>query len=205
MKLYDRLVLPRLVHLTCDLKPNRLQRRKVVPLARGDVLEIGFGSGLNLPFYDAAAVTKLWALEPSEEMLGLAATAIAAAPLSIELLAAGAEQIPLPDRSVDAVLVTYSLCTIPDVALALTESRRVLRAGGQLVFCEHGEAPDQNVLRWQNRLNPLWRRMTGGCNLNRPIPSLLQAAGFRIANLSTMYIPGWKPACYNYWGTAVVA
>lgn len=174
-------------------------------LASGDVLEIGFGSGLNLPHYDSAAVKTILALEPSEEMWYLAQAAVKESPLTVRLLTASAEEIPLPDRSVDTVLVTYALCTVPDVPRALGECRRVLKTGGKFLFCEHGEAPDKGVRRWQNTLNPAWRRLAGGCNLNRPIPALLQAAGFRIVSLSTMYLPGWKPATFNYWGTAVIS
>ena len=205
MSLYERFILPRVIHFTCGLKPNRLQRRKIVPLAAGEILEIGFGSGLNLPHYDPAAVKRVWALEPSKAMWDLAHDVVQNSTLAVEFVNASAEEIPLPDDSVDTVLVTYTLCTIPDVSLALRESRRVLRPAGRLLFCEHGEAPDENVRRWQNRLNPLWRRIGGGCNLNRPIPSLIEAGGFRIQNLSTMYIPGWKPASFNYWGSAVPA
>lgn len=203
MGLYRRLVLPRLVHFTCGLKPVRLQRRKIVPLASGDVLEIGFGSGLNLPHYDPAAVRKLWALEPSAEMWSLAQDAVKASAVPVELVNADAEEIPLADASVDTVLVTYALCTIPDALAAISEMRRVLRPGGRLLFCEHGEAPDENVRRWQTRLNPLWHRSAGGCNLNRPISSLIEAGGFHMKTLETMYLPGWRPAAFNYWGTAV--
>jgi ubiquinone/menaquinone biosynthesis C-methylase UbiE len=203
MSLYGRFVLPRLVHLACGLKANRLQRAKIVPLACGDVLEIGFGSGLNLPHYDPTIVSRVWALEPSQEMWQLAGDAIKGSPVRAELVNASAEEIPLRSGSVDTVLVTYSLCTIPDAIQALRESRRVLKPGGRLLFCEHGEAPDEPVRRWQHRLNPMWRRIGGGCNLNRAIPSLIEAGGFHIRDISTMYIPGWKPASYNYWGIAL--
>lgn len=205
MRLYDRFVLPRLIHLACGIRPVQLQRMKIVPLAAGDVLEIGFGSGLNLPQYESAAVRRIWALEPSEEMWRLAQKAVSASPLDVEFLQAPAEAIPLPDASMDTVLVTYALCTIPDVTRALQEMRRVLKPEGKLLFCEHGAAPDPNVRRWQDRLNPLWKRLAGGCNLNRPIPTLIQSAGFHIDRLSTMYLPGWKPGTFNYWGTATTS
>jgi len=108
----------------------------------------------------------------------------------------------LPDGAADTVVMTYTLCTVPDTESTLAEIRRVLKPGGRLLFCEHGLAPDENVVRWQNRINPLWRRLAGGCNLNRPVDSLLDSAGFACQDLQTMYIPGWKPACFNYWGTA---
>lgn len=179
------------------------QRQKIVPQASGAVLEIGFGSGLNVMFYDRAKVQRVWALEPSAEMWTRAEAKARSAQVPIELLPAPAERVPLPDDSVDTVLITYTLCTIADVDSALAEAKRVLREGGRFLFCEHGAAPDVHVLRWQNRLNPLWKRFGGGCNLNRRIPELIEGAGFRIENLSTMYIPGWKPASFNYWGSAV--
>lgn len=203
MGIYDRWVLPRLVHLTCRSGPAMRQRRKVVPGLQGRVLELGFGSGLNLPLYEADRVERLWALEPSEEMWKLARDRVAGSPVPVERLATGAEEIPLPEAAVDEVLVTYTLCTIPDVAAALAEVRRVLVPGGRLVFCEHGAAPDPSVRRWQDRIDPLWTRLAGGCHLNRSTPALLEAAGFQVRELSSMYLPGWRPASYNVWGFAV--
>ena len=202
MGLYERFVLPRVVHFVCGLEPHDRQRGKIVPLAAGEVLELGFGSGLNLAHYDPAAVSRVWALEPSAEMLELAQKALLASPLPVELLPVSAEEIPLPDASIDTVVMTYTLCTIPDAPRAIREMRRVLRKGGKLLFCEHGAAPDESVRRWQNRLNPVWSRFAGGCSLNRHAPSLIADGGFRIESLSTLYLPGWKVASFNYWGTA---
>ena len=178
------------------------QREKLVPLASGRVLEIGMGSGLNLPFYDARRVTKVWGLEPSPEMSKLASAAVEAVAFDVEFVSAGGEQIPLDSESFDTVLMTFTLCTIPDAERALREIARVLKRGGQLLFCEHGAAPDAGVRRWQNRINPLWRQLAGGCHLNRDIPGLIRRGGFEIARMDTMYIPGWRPASFNYWGTA---
>ncbi|MBP9146546.1 MAG: class I SAM-dependent methyltransferase [Thermoanaerobaculia bacterium] len=203
MGLYERFVLPRLVHFVCGLETHRRQRLKVVPMAAGDVLEIGFGSGLNLAHYDPAAVRKLWALEPAAEMWDLAQEAVVRSALPVELLQVSAEEIPLSDESVDTILMTYTLCTIPDAPRALTEARRVLRPGGRLLFCEHGTAPDERVRRWQERINPLWRRLAGGCNVNRHAPSLIEAGGFRVEQLSSRYLPGWRLASFNFWGVAV--
>jgi SAM-dependent methyltransferase len=203
MRLYSQYILPRVVHFTCSSKPNMRQREKVVPLARGCVLEIGIGSGLNLPFYDTAKVNKVWGLDPAPEMTRMAERAAHGLPFKVEFIGLPGDEIPLEDHSVDTVLVTYTLCTIPDVAPALRQMRRVLRPGGELIFCEHGTAPDASVRRWQDRLNPLWKRLGGGCHLNRPIPTLIEAGGFWIRTLDTMYIPGWRPASFNYWGTAV--
>ena len=179
------------------------QRQKVVPRARGRVLEIGIGSGLNLQFYDPAKVSRVWGLDPAPEMIQMAQRAARALPFEVELIGLPGDEIPLGDASVDSVLVTYTLCTIPDTTAALRQMRRVLRPGGELIFCEHGAAPDASVRRWQDRLNPMWQRLAGGCNLNRAIPLLIEAGGFRITSLDTMYIPGWRPGTFNYWGTAV--
>ena len=202
MNLYDRFVLPRIVHFTCSRRPNMRQRAKVVPAASGQVLEIGYGSGLNLPFYDSALVQRLWALDPAEEMWALAREKALRAAFPVEFLKASAEEVPLPDHTVDTVVVTYTLCTVPDAQRALAQAARVLRPNGQLLFCEHGIAPDEGTRRWQRRMNPLWKRLGGGCHLDRDIPALL-SGGFRELELSTMYLPGWKPASYNYWGRAV--
>ncbi len=205
MGLYERFLLPKVVNFTCSMKPNMRQRAKVVPLASGSVLEVGFGSGLNLPFYDSTKVQRVWALDPSAEMWAIAEGRVRGTGFPVEFLKAPAEQIPLANESADTVLVTYTLCTLPDVRRALGEMARVLKPDGELVFCEHGAAPDESVRRWQNRLNPVWRALGGGCNLNRPIPSLIEEAGFRMRELSSMYIPGWKPASFNYWGCALGA
>jgi ubiquinone/menaquinone biosynthesis C-methylase UbiE len=178
------------------------QREKVVPLAEGRVLEIGIGSGLNLPFYSPSKVKHLWGLDPSPETWSLAPYKHRKFEFDIEFIEASAENIPLDRGSADTVLITYTICTIPDAISALREARRVLRPGGSLLFCEHGLAPDEKVQRWQHRLTPLWKAVGGGCHLNRPIPELIEEAGFSIRSMDTMYLPGWKPASFNYWGVA---
>jgi len=203
MGFYEKYFLPKLVHYTCGLKPLMKQREKVVPLAEGKVLEIGIGSGLNLPFYTPERVQHVWGLDPSPEMLELTKKNLGEIGFGLDLIEAGAEKIPLDDNTVDTALITYTLCTVPDALPALFEIKRVLKHNGQLIFCEHGKAPDENVMRWQERLNPAWRRFSGGCNLNRDIPSLILEAGFRIQTVETMYLPAFKPASFNYWGTAV--
>lgn len=202
MGFYDTYILPRLIHLACGTKPATRQRQKVVPLASGRILEIGVGSGLNLPFYDPQRVDKLWALDPATEMTKMARRAAEKVPFDVEVLGLPGDQIPLDDHSVDTVLMTYTLCTIPDTEAALRQMGRVLKPGGRLLFCEHGAAPDESVRRWQDRVNPLWGHLAGGCHLNRDIPQLLEEGGFQVENLETMYIPGWRPACFNYWGVA---
>ena len=202
MNIYDNYLLPRLVNFTCGLKPMMKQREKVVPLAEGRVLEIGIGSGLNLPFYTSSKVTHLWGLDPSQETWALGRDKHNKFDFDVEFIEASAEDIPLERDSADTVLITYTICTMPDAIAALKEARRVLKSGGSLLFCEHGLAPDKSVQRWQHRLNPLWQRIGGGCNLNRPIPELIEQAGFSIRRMDTMYVPGWKPASFNYWGVA---
>jgi SAM-dependent methyltransferase len=203
MGFYEKYILPKLTDILCSAKPLMKQRQKIVPLAEGRVLEIGIGSGLNLPFYDKAKVEHVWGLDPSKEIIAMAEKQARGVGFDVEFIRLSGEEIPLDDRSADTVLVTYTLCTIPDVVRALEGMRRILKPGGELIFCEHGAAPDKAVRRWQNRINPIWKKVAGGCNLNRPIPSLIEQGGFTIKSLETMYIPGWRPACFNYWGTAV--
>jgi ubiquinone/menaquinone biosynthesis C-methylase UbiE len=203
MGFYARHVLPRLIELSCGTEAVQRQRRKVVPLAEGRVLEVGIGSGLNLPHYDPAKVERVFGLDPAEEMLAYARPRSNDAAFPVEFLALEGERIPLDRDSVDTVLVTYALCTIPDAVAALQGMGRVLKPGGQLIFCEHGRAPDAAVRRWQDRLNPIWKRIGGGCNLDRDIPGLIEAAGFRIETLETAYLPrAPRFAGFNYWGFA---
>lgn len=203
MGIYEKHILPKLINCACSTKPMMKQREKVVPRATGTVLEIGIGTGLNLPYYDAARVDKVIGLDPSEASWELAAERARGLDFELEFIGLPGEQIPLDDASVDAVLVTFSLCTIPDPVAALAGMRRVLRPGGEIVFCEHGRAPDPAVRRWQDRVNPLWRRLAGGCNLNRDIPELLEQGGFAVEGLESRYIPGTpKIAGFNYWGVA---
>lgn len=203
MSWYEENVLPHMINLACSVKPARKQREKIVPLAEGDVLEIGIGSGLNLPHYDPQKVRKIWGLEPSEGMRKLAERNLGGMNLDLEFIDLPGEEIPLEANSVDTVLVTYTLCTIPDAATALEGMRRVLKPSGRLLFCEHGAAPEENIRRWQNRLNSPWSKIAGGCNMNRNIPEMINAAGFRIVNDERMYIPGLRILSYNYWGSAV--
>lgn len=203
MGFYDRYVVPPLIGLACGAKPISKQREKVVPHAEGVVLELGFGSGLNLPFYDRSKVRKLFALEPAPGMLARARKTASNSDLPVEILAETAETLSLPAASVDTVLVTYSLCTIPDAIAALQGARRALRPGGRLLFCEHGRAPDEAIRRTQSRIEPIWKVIGGGCHLTRDIPSLVSGGGFEIEKLETMYLPGTpRWAGFNYWGAA---
>jgi ubiquinone/menaquinone biosynthesis C-methylase UbiE len=200
--MYSRFLLPTLVDFACSGKPTMRQRERVIPMAQGRVLEVGIGSGLNLRYYRPERVTQLWGLDPCPTMRGRAERAARTVPIGVELLDLQDGQIPLEPGCVDTVVTTYTLCTIPETRSALEEMRRVLTPGGNLIFCEHGRAPDASVRRWQSRLNPIWRRMGGGCQLDRPIPQLIEAGGFRIREMQASYIQGWRPASFNYWGTA---
>ena len=204
MSLYDKYVLPKFLNCACGSNPVARQRQKVVPLVEGKVLEIGIGSGLNLPFYDKSNIDELWGLDPSEELSDMAKKVADSENIEVNFISSGAEEIPLPDKYFDSVLITYTMCTIPEVARANREIKRVLKTGGKLIFCEHGEAPDENIRKWQKRINPFWGKLAGGCNINRKIPLLIQNAGFEIVELEEMYLPKTpKIAGYNYWGYAV--
>jgi len=204
---YHHCVLPRVLDWACGLRVIEKQRRKVVPRVRGRVLEVGSGTGLNLRFYPEDANLQVVGLEPAAEMRERARRRLDALrregrDLEVEWVDASAEEIPADDASFDTVLLTYTLCTIGQPQQALEEMRRVLRPGGRLVFCEHGAASDASVRRWQDRVDPLWRRVAGGCHLNRDVPGLIGGAGFAIDEIDKAYLPGWRPATWNVWGTA---
>lgn len=203
MSFYENYILPHVINVACGSKPVRRQREKVVPHAEGHVLEIGMGSGLNIPFYQPDKIEKVWGLEPSEGMRRKAKPMADAAPFDLEWLDLPGEEIPLDDNSVDTVVLTFTLCTIPDTLTAVKQMRRVLKPGGKLLFSEHGKAPDEAVFKWQNRLNKTWGRFAGGCHINRDIPLLLEQGGFDIKKIDTMYVPSTpKVAAFTYWGYA---
>lgn len=203
MSFYDKYILPKFLNCTCGSKPIRYQRDKIVPLAEGVVLDVGIGSGLNIPFYNKSKIKHLYGLDPSKELLEIAKPVAEKNQLAIEFLQCEAENIPLPDNSIDTVLITYTMCTISNVSLANSEIIRVLKNDGKLLFCEHGLAPDKKVANWQKRINPIWTKIAGGCNLDRDIPNLITSSGLKIDNMEEMYLPSTpKFAGYNYWGVA---
>lgn len=204
MNWYDRVVLPYLIDMACGMPMVQQQRRQVVPGAHGRVLEIGMGTGRNLAFYDRSRVTRLVGVDPALQMHRLAQKRSRQAGIEVELMGLSAEQLPTDDASFDTVVCTYTLCSIPDAAQALSEVRRVLVPGGKLLFCEHGRAPDASVRRWQERLQPLWGTLAGGCHLGRDIPGLLDAAGF-VCKTQSAYLAGPKPMTFHYWGEAQAA
>lgn len=183
-------------------KESTRLRKSWIPQARGEVLEIGMGSGLNLPFYPAA-VQHVYGVEPSIELQQMARERVLKTHIKVDFLTQPAEvSLPLADASVDTVVSTWTLCSIPNTIDALHEMKRVLKPGGSFVFLEHGRAPDLRVVAWQDRLTPLWKRFTGGCHLNRKIDDLITGAGFKIDNLKTFYLPGLRPMTFTYQGVA---
>ena len=203
LSFYDKYILPKFLNCACGSKPINYQREKIVPLAEGKVLDVGIGSGLNIPYYNKSKIKYLYGLDPSIELLNLAKPLAKKNELEIEFLECGAEAIPLPNDSIDTVVITYTLCTIPDTQLSNQEIMRVLKPNGKLLFCEHGLAPDINIAKWQKRINPIWNKIAGGCNLNRDIPNLIRSSGLKISNMEEMYLPSTpKFAGYNYWGVA---
>ena len=202
---YEKYLLPKLLDTCCSTKPVNYQRKKIVPHAAGTILEIGIGSGLNIPFYDKSKVEKIYGLDPSPELCEMAKQAADKNEINIDFLLNGAEEIKLKSNSIDTVLLTYTLCTIPNPFDALSEIKRVMKSDARILFCEHGIAPDKKVLKWQNRINPIWGKLFGGCNINRDIPNIFLESGFKISNLEQMYLPSTpKIVGYNYWGNAEI-
>lgn len=202
MSLYQRYVIPNLVHLAMQQKQMMPFRHRVIGAAQGRVLEVGIGSGLNLPLY-GPTVRSVIALEPSRELLRMARKRAEAASASVEFCETSAEMMPLDDHSVDTVVTTWTLCSIADAARALSEMRRVLKPTGVLLFVEHGRAPEPGVARWQDRLDPLWSRFAGGCHLNRKMDDLIAANGFRIDRLANPRLPGPRTHTFLYEGSAL--
>jgi ubiquinone/menaquinone biosynthesis C-methylase UbiE len=200
MGFYQDQIVPLLINWSMRQRNLTAYRSRIIPAAEGRVLEIGIGSGLNLPFY-SRNVAQVIGLEPSPRLLAMARR-VERAKGSVEFIEGSAEAIPLQDASVDTVVTTWTLCSIPDALRALRDMRRVLRPGGRLLFVEHGRAPDPNVIWWQDRLTPVWKRLGGGCRLNRAIGTLIEDAGFQFDRLQTGYMRGPKPMTFMYEGSA---
>lgn len=204
MSFYENHILPHIIDRACSMGQVMKLRSQVVPLARGRVLEVGMGSAINLEFYNADCVDMVYGLEPSEGMRRKAMPNLAKSPVKVEWLDLPGEKIPLDDHSVDTVLLTFTLCTIPDWQTALQQMWRVLKPGGELLFLEHGESPHTNIRKWQHRITPGWKKLAGGCHLNRHIADLIRHAGFEILELENLYIPkAPKIAGYIYKGRAI--
>lgn len=203
MSFYEERILPHIIDRACSMGQVMKLRSQLVPLAKGRVLEVGMGSGINLEFYNPDTVEIVYGLEPSEGMRRKALPSLKRSPIRVEWLSLPGEQIPLDDNSVDTILLTFTLCTIPDWNTALLQMKRVLKPGGELLFLEHGEAPHQNTRKWQHRITPGWKKLAGGCHLNRHIADLIRHAGFELTELENLYMPSTpKIAGYIYKGIA---
>ncbi|MFC3284960.1 class I SAM-dependent methyltransferase [Litchfieldella rifensis] len=201
MGFYQDRVLPHLQNLMMRNRQLLPYRERVIGGAEGRVLEVGIGSCLNLPYF-SPQVREVIGLEPVPRLVAMARREAAGSSLPLSFIEGSAESIPLDDASIDTVILTWTLCSIPDAELALHEMRRVLRPGGQLLFVEHGRAPEASVQRWQDRLTPAWKRIAGGCHLNRPIHTMIEGNGFDMAQIETGYMKGPKPMTFLYEGRA---
>lgn len=201
--LYDRFILPRLLTCACSASPIMRQRAKIVPRATGRVLELGVGMGLNLSFYDPDKVTSVIGVDPAPELRLAAMTAPRDPRLRLDVQDGTAEALPFTDASFDSVVCTFTLCSVHTPAAALAEARRVLKPAGRLFFCEHGLAPDPGIARWQRRIEPIWKRIAGGCHLTRPVTGAIALAGFTVVEVDSMYVPKTpRIAAWNEWGVA---
>ena len=204
MGFYDNKILPIIIDKACSMSSIMGLREKIVPQAKGIVLEVGMGSGINLALYNPDIIDFVWGLEPSHGMRKKAQSNLDKSPVTVKWLDLPGEEIPLDDNSVDTVLLTYTLCTIPDWQRALEQMHHVLKPNGKLLFCEHGLAESSAVQNWQNRVTPVWKKIAGGCHLNRPIAESITSCGFTINKLETCYAVGVpKIAGYMYYGEAV--
>jgi ubiquinone/menaquinone biosynthesis C-methylase UbiE len=203
---YDRVILPRLLTCACSSSPIMRQRAKIVPRASGRVLELGIGMGLNLSYYDPEKVSSVTGVDPAPELRAAALAAPRDPRLAVVVEDGTAEALPFDDASFDSVVCTFTLCSVHTPPAALAEARRVLKPGGRLFYCEHGLAPDAGVAKWQRRIEPVWKRIAGGCHLTRPISTAIAAAGFALGPVESMYVPKTpKIAAWNEWGQATPA
>lgn len=203
---YDRHIMPRLIGCACASKPIMKQREKVVPRAAGKVLELGIGGGLNLQYYNPAEVESVTGVDPSHELRAYALAAERPEGLKVDIRKGAAEALPFDSGSFDCVVCTFTLCSVQSPTAALAEAKRVLKPGGRFLFCEHGLAPDDAVVKWQKRLEPAWKAIAGGCHLTRPITTSVLGAGFSVTRSERMYLPGTpRPLGWSEWGEAVAA
>jgi ubiquinone/menaquinone biosynthesis C-methylase UbiE len=201
---YERRILPALLTRACSSPPMMKQRAKIVPLATGRVLELGIGMGLNLSLYDPSAVESVTGVDPAAELRVMAEAAPRNPRLKVSVADGTAEALPFDDAAFDTVVCTFTLCSVHSPAKALAEARRVLKPGGRFLFCEHGLAPDTGVAKWQRRVEPVWKRLAGGCHLTRPVSEAIAASGFQMGRVQSMYVPSTpRIAGWNEWGEAL--
>ncbi len=200
--MYNRYILPRVIDWACSRPTGMQLRKKVIPLALGRVLEVGIGSGMNLPFYDHSRVEQLTGIDPLKKLWDRRKVDLSTLGFEVVYISGSADRIPFDDNTFQTVVSTSTLCSIEPIQEALMEMHRVLKPGGRFLFAEHGASREHSLARLQNLLNPLWRRVGGGCNLNRDIPGLLKEAGFSLDGMTEGYREGWRPASYHYWGWA---
>ena len=203
MSLYEKYFLPKLLDFCCGMEGFQNKRSQIVPLAHGRILEIGIGSGLNFDHYNFDKVEEIIGVDPAVSSVAMARSRSSQYNSKISFIESSAESIDLPSSTFDCVVIGYSLCTIPDPLKALAEARRLMKPEGSLFFMEHGLAPEQNIQKWQHRLTPGWKKIGGGCNLNRDIENLISTSGFQFKSLSKKYIKGPKIAAFQYYGEAV--
>ena len=203
MRFYSRYILPGLIQWACSNGSSDMKRAMIVPQAEGCVLEIGIGSGNNLPHYDESKVSHLIAIDPLEELWKKRSVDLSQLSFGVEYIRGTAEQIPAGDATFDTVVTTFTLCSVEDIHGTLKEIHRVLKPGGKLLYSEHGKSPDRGTEHWQNLINPLWRQVSGGCNLNRDIPAIMESNGFKADDINTLYMPGWRLTSYSYWGSVI--
>ena len=203
-KLYNRYVCPHVINLAMQTKPFRRQREKVIPQASGRVLEIGIGSGLNLDFYDKSKITEIFAVEPDSILLEKAKIKANQNNISLNIQKLTAELLPFENGTFDTVVSTYTMCSIYELDSTMIELKRVLKNDGSFIFSEHGKAPDSNIYKWQKRLNPIQKRIGGGCHLDKDIPKIITNSDFKLQELNSMYVPGPRFLSYHYWGRAII-
>lgn len=197
---YEKVILPRLINLACSGSTIQKQREKIILHAEGDVVEIGVGSGLNFSYYDWDKINSYTAIDPSMELWDLRKKENIPKIIEPVYYETGAEEIPVNDYSADSVVMTYCFCSVEDPVKTVNEIIRILRPNGKLIFSEHALSPDQKVRKWQNRINPFWKRISGGCNLNRNTLNYLEKGGFDIDATEGMQLPGWKSSNWHIWG-----
>ena len=201
---YNKHICPHVINFAMSRTPFPKQRKKVIPNAEGRVLEIGIGSGLNLDFYDKKKISHIFSVEPDCILLEKAKKRAKHNSINLHIEALSAEELPFESNFFDTVVSTYTMCSIEKINQVMHEIKRVMKKDSKFIFSEHGKSPDENVLKWQKRLNPIWSRIGGGCHLDKDIPGIILNSNFKIPKIESMYVPGPKFSSYHYWGHAII-